>query len=135
MIQKNYVMGMDDVFTFHHILIVAKELGVMIFGIESKVIGCLPKQIMNISDRQFNTLHLINDERNFQIQQWIDQNVVTMITKLHTLEDANRRIRKKPRVDQANKNYLELVWGTEYCKIKIPRSVHDYNHWVVGFDM
>ena len=40
---KKYVMGMDDVFTFHHILIVAKELGVMIFGIERKVIGCLPK--------------------------------------------------------------------------------------------
>ena len=57
-----------------------------------------------------------------------------MITKLHTPEDTNRRIQKKPRVDQANKNYLGLVCGTEHCKIKILVSIDDYNHWVIVFD-
>ena len=124
---------MDNVFTFRQILIVAKELGVMIFGTEKETIGCWKKYINNISDRRFNTLHYINDERNFHIQQWIDQNVVTMITKLHTPEDNNRRIRKNARFYQDNKKYLELVWGTEHCKIPILRSIYDYNHWVIGF--
>ena len=105
---------MDNYFTFHHILIVAKELGVMVFGTERKTIGCRPKEIKNISDKLFNTLLWINDGRNFSIQRWIDKNVVTMITKLQIPKYTNRRIRKKPRVDQANKNYMELVRGTEY---------------------
>ena len=41
--KNKYVMGMDNVFTFHQILIVAKELGVMIFGTERETIACLPK--------------------------------------------------------------------------------------------
>ena len=41
--KKEYVMGMDNIYTFHQILIVAKELGVMIFGSEREKIGCPPK--------------------------------------------------------------------------------------------
>ena len=41
--KNKYVVGMDSVFTFHQILLVAKELGVMIFGTERETIGYLPK--------------------------------------------------------------------------------------------
>ena len=88
--------------------------------------GLPPKWIKDISDSRFNTLRWINDERNFQIQKFIDNNLVTMITKLHTPEKTIRRMRKKPRVDQANKNHLDLVWGTEYDKAtSITRAVDD----------
>ena len=103
---------MDNLFAFPWMFIGVREIGVEFIGTERERRGFPPKYINKISDKQFNTIHWINYKRNFQIQRWIDQNVVTMITKLHTLEDTNRRIRKKPRVDQANKNYLELVWGT-----------------------
>ena len=42
----------------------------------------------------------------------IDNNVVTIITILHTLEDNISSIQNKPMVNQANKNLQELFWGT-----------------------
>ena len=46
-----------------------------------------------------------------------------------------RGIRKKPRVNQTDNNHLGLVLGSEYEKlISIPRSIDDYNHWIIGVD-
>ena len=44
-------------------------------------------------------------------------------------------IRNNPKINQYNKNHMELVWGTEYEKsISIPRAIDDYNHWMLGID-
>ena len=97
-------------------LIVLRELGDADVGNARARMECLPKDTNNISDRQLNTLHWINDKRNLQIQQRFDKNVVTMVTTLHTPEDTTRRIWKKPGSAQPNNNHMELVWGTEYEK-------------------
>ena len=89
-----------------------RELGVAVVGNARKIRGGPPKDIKNISNSQFNTLHWINDERKFQIQQCIDNNIVTMIMTLHTPEDTIRRIQKNHRVKQADNNHMDFVWGT-----------------------
>ena len=88
-----------------------RELGLAVVGTARERI-CWPQKDTNkISDRIFNNIKWIYDERNFQIQILIGDNVVTIIITLHTPEETTRRIQRKPMVNQANKNHLELVRG------------------------
>ena len=45
--------------------------------------GWPPKEYKNIFNECFNSLCWINDKDNFQIQQWVDNNVVTVVTTMH----------------------------------------------------
>ena len=60
---------------------------------------------------------------------------VAMITPLRTPEDTTRRIWRKPRANQANKNHIKLFWGKEYEKsILITGDIYGYNYWMIGVD-
>ena len=65
-------------------LIGARELGLAVLGIAGARRGWSPKDINNISDSLFRTIHCIKYKIDFQIQQWFDKKIVTMITKFHT---------------------------------------------------
>ena len=88
-----------------------------------------------ISDIQFDTLHWINDDRNFHIQQYIDNNSFTLITTPHTPKENIGRINNKPRFNRANKNHILLVWVKEYkTDISVPRSIDYYYQCMLGVD-
>ena len=65
------------------------------------------KSTKNIFDECFNSLYWINDKDNFQIQRWVDNNVVTMAMTMHTSDKTVSCIRKKPRVNAVNKVNLD----------------------------
>ena len=93
------------------------------------------KEYKNIFDERFNSLYWINDKDNFQIQRWVDNNVVTMVTTMHTPDETVSHIRKKPRVNAVNKVNLDRIWGENFARmIKIPKVIDDYNHWMGGVD-
>ena len=83
--------------------------------------GWPPKEYKNIFDERFNSLYWINNKDNFQIQQWVDNNVVTMVTTMHTPDKTVSRVRKKPRVNAVNKANLNRIWGEIFARmIEIP---------------
>ena len=92
---KEVCVGMDNFLTLPCMLISAREICVAVVGTARAKRGGPPKYMKNISDSRFNTLHWINDKRTFQIQWWIDNNVVTKTMELHTLEYTTRRIQEK----------------------------------------
>ena len=88
--------------------IIEGGIGVTDVGTARERIGWPPKDINNIYNNQFNTICWINNERNFQIHQWIDKFFVTVIL-FHTPEETFKITSNKPRVNQANKNHPQLV--------------------------
>ena len=92
--------------------------------------GWPPKEYKNIFDECFNSLYWINDKDNFQIQRWVDNNAVTMVTTMHTHDETVSCVRKKPRVNVVNKANLNRIRFARM--IKIPKVIDDYNHWMGG---
>ena len=88
----------------------AQELGVAVVGTARARRGWPAKEIKDIKDDRFNTLYWLNDKKDYQIQRWVDNNIVTMVTSFHTAEKTITRIRKKPRVTSTNKKHLNKVW-------------------------
>jgi hypothetical protein len=65
--------------------------------------------------------------------RWVDNNVVTMVSTVHTGHEKIERSRKKPRTTGTNRANLGPVWGTEFVRqIEIPGMIDDYNHWMLG---
>ena len=95
--------------------------------------GWPPKEYKNIFDEHFNSLYWINDKDNFQIQRWVDNNVVTMVTTMRTPDETVSRVRKKLRVNAVNKVNLNRIWGENFTRmIEIPKVIDDDNHWMGG---
>ena len=44
--------------------------------------------------------------------------------------------RKKPRINETNRNHIRLVWGDDHVVlIKIPTLINDYNPWMLDVDL
>ena len=132
---KQYVAAMDNLFTLSKVLSGARAMNVAICGTARARRGCPPKEYKNIFNERFNSLYWINNKDNFQIQRWVDNNVVTMVTTMHTPDEMVSHIRKKPRVNAVNKVNLDRIWGENFTRmIEIPKVIDDYNHWMGGVD-
>ena len=75
--------------------------------------GWPPVEFAAVDDERFNSLYLMNDEKNYRIFWWVDNSAVKMVSTLYTgLEgddvEANRR---RPRLNPTNKNNVENIWG------------------------
>ena len=97
--------------------------------------GWPPKEYKDIFNEHFNSLYWISDKDNFQIQRWVDNNVVTMVTTMHTNDETVSCVRKKPRVNVVNKANLNQIWGDSFARmIEIQKVIDDYNHWMGGIN-
>ena len=91
-----------------------------------------------MDDDRFNSCYLLNDKNNYKIFRWIDNNIVKMVSTVHTgcegeQVEANRR---RPRINPINKNNVAHVWGNQHRRnIFIPVIINDYNHWMNGVDI
>ena len=132
---RQYVATMDNLFTSSKVLSGASAMNVAICGPARARQGWPPKEYKNIFNECFNSLYWINDKDNFQIQPWVDNNVVTMVTTMHTHDETVSHVRKKPRVNAVNKANLNRIWGDSSARmIEIPKVIDDYNHWMGGID-
>lgn len=69
---------------------------------------------------------------------WCDNNIVKMVSTIHTgLEGEDvPKVRKKPRENAVNKQNIKMVWGDEWkAKVNIPTVINDYNQWMNGVDI
>ena len=129
---KKYVVAMDNLFTYSRSLIGARERHVAVVGTARAQGGWPPKEYRDVEEERFNSLHV----DNFQINRWVDNNIVTMVTTMHELDETTVCVRKKPQVTTVNKKNLSQTWDDSATKaIEIPQCVDNYNHWMGGVDV
>ena len=133
--ELNYVVAMDNYFTFPSVIIGMRARNVAVVGTARARRGWPPKEMRNITDGRFNTLYTMNDDFNFKILRWVDNNIVTMVSTLHDGEESIERRRKRPRLTATNRRNVQQVWGNQgVTQIEIPCVIDDYNHWMGGVD-
>ena len=94
------------------------------------------EEIKDIKDKKFNTLYYINNADDYRIFRWIDNNVVLMVSTIHTGDEVLKRAQRRPRITDKNKGHVQLVWGDNHTvNINIPLLIDDYNHWMLGVDV
>ena len=131
----NYVVGMDNYFTWSKVMTTLTEIGVGCVGTSRFERGWPPQEFRSIKDERFNTLYTLKDKGKFLIARWIDNNVVTMVTNVHTSQEEIERTRKRPRPTATNRNHIRTVWGDNHTRdVFIPGIIDDYNHWMLGVD-
>jgi Transposase IS4 len=130
-----YVIAMDNYFTWPKVIEGLRLRNIAVVGTARAKRGWPPKEIKDVDDARFNTLYLLNDDLNFLTARWVDNNIVTMVSTLHTGEEIVTSSRKRPRATAVNRNHLNTVWGNEAKRsIAIPKMIDDYNHWMLGVD-
>ena len=76
---------------------------------------------------------------NYRTFRWIDNNIVKMVSNIHTGDSTDEQVlrnRRKPRLNEFNKKHVRLIWGDEHRKqLEIPQIINDYNHWMLGVDV
>ena len=131
----NYVIGMDNYFTWPRVMETLCDMGVGCVGTARYQRGWPPKEYRDIDDSRFNTVYLMNDKRNYRIIRWVDNNVVTMVSNVHNGNEVVNANRKRPRRTNTNRMHLDTVWGNDPVKrIIIPKPIDDCNHWMCGVD-
>ena len=131
----NYVIGMDNYFTWPKVMETVGSMGIGVVGTARYHRGWPPKEMRDVKDERFNTVYLQTDKRGYKIVRWVDNNIVTMVSNVHTGKETVTKSRRRPRVTNTNKRHLDTVWGQEPVKsITIPKVIDDYNHWMCGVD-
>ncbi len=83
--------------------------------------GWPPKPIAN---KRFNTLYHYDDDNGFFIFCWVDNNVVTMVSTIHSGEEVIKQRRRRPRDNQYKKQFLPLVFKERaVADVEIPQEI------------
>eukprot|EP00977_Amphora_coffeiformis_P020066 scaffold7821_cov107-Amphora_coffeaeformis.AAC.3 len=131
----NYVVGMDNYFTWAKVVTSLTEMGVGCVGMARYARGWPPKEMKEITDGRYNTLYTMVDKGKFLIARWIDINVVTMVFNVHISQEQIDQNCKRPRLTNTNQEHIQTIWGnTAVRKVAIPCIIDDYNHWMLGVD-
>eukprot|EP00977_Amphora_coffeiformis_P020704 scaffold8426_cov99-Amphora_coffeaeformis.AAC.1 len=131
----NYVIGMDNYFTWQKVLTSLTQCGIGCVGTARYARGWPPQEYKKIEDDRFNTVYSMVDKGKFLICRWIDNNQVNVVTNVHTGDESITRERRRPRKNNTNRRHIDQVWGNNHKKlIDIPCFIDDYNHWMLGVD-
>lgn len=131
----NYVVAMDNYFTWSKVLTSLTEIGIGCVGTARYARGWPPAEMKRIEDDRFNTVYTMRDKGKFWIHRWIDNNQVTVVSNVHKGDESITRTRRRPRKNATNRNHIDQVWGASPTRsIDIPTFIDDYNHWMLGVD-
>ena len=133
--ELQYVVAVEDLFTTRQVMVRSRQLKVAVIGTARRQRDWPPPEIKNVLDDRFNSLYLLRDPGNFLIGRWIDSNVVTMATTIHTGNETVTVSRDRPRATNINRHHIHQVWGSNaVTEVQIPAMINDYNRWMVGID-
>jgi Transposase IS4 len=112
---------MDNYLTLPTVLTESRQQNVAVIGTARNRRGWLPAEYKKIDDERFNLWYVWHHDDNYLNCRWVDNNVVNMVTTLHTGDKTIVRQRRRPRPTQTNRRNIEGVWGTNaVTSINIP---------------
>jgi Transposase IS4 len=130
-----YVCALDNFFTLPSVMERSRELNIGIVGTARNRPNHPPKEMKEVKETRFSALHLMNHDKNFLVGRWVDNNVVNLVSTIHTGKEVVLKERRKPRLTSTTRNHIQTVWGDNYkVNIEIPKIIVDYNHWMLGVD-
>jgi hypothetical protein len=129
-----YRIAMDNFFTTERVIKMTREKGVGIVGTARNRRGWPPAEYKNINDTRFNTWYVWHED-DYSICRWVDNNVVNMVTTIHTGDETITQKRRRPKPNNLNRANIQAAWGSSHvANIDIPMVIDDYNHWMGGVD-
>jgi len=100
-------------------------------------------QLFKIDKRKrylpWNTLSAIKHS-DVLVVLWQDKNLVRFLTTSHTCtpepKNITSRLRRRPRITEANRHLIEPGWGNDaHGELLLPRVSVDYNDYMGGVDL
>ena len=85
-----------------------KNLGVV--GTAGARRGWRPAEYKAITENQYNCVHVLNDKDNFRIVWLVDNNIVTMVTTVHTGKEHVSCVHKCPCITNTKRSFISTVW-------------------------
>ena len=136
---ETFCLAMDNYFTLPKVIHKLREIGVGVVGTARfRSNGWPPKALKDISKdkARFNEFYYTIDNFGTLIARWMDNGMVFCVSTLHRPGNMIKRLRKRPRVTNNNKNHVSKIWGDKgTVQIFIPTLIDDYNHWMGGVDL
>ena len=134
--RKKFVVTFDNYFTVPKLMSKLRERGIGVVGTARPRTGWPPEEIKMSSDATFNDLKWTVDKHGTLVLRWIDNGVVLLVSTVHNVEEDVLRPRKKPRRTKTNSKFIDVVWKDgPVRKLRIPRLIDDYNHWMGAVDV
>ena len=109
-LNKKYMITMDNYFTVPDAITGMRDEGIGMVGTSRSRRSWPPESIRSIDDDIFNTLYYLNDPNNYRIFIWVDNNVVTMVSNVHTGKEKISRVRCHPRLNIVNRANVQKIW-------------------------
>jgi hypothetical protein len=130
-----YLLAMDNYFTQPAVIEMTRQYGIGVCGTTRRQRYWPPREYKRINDKRFNTLYTLPDRRNFLMMRWVDNDVVDLVSTVHTGNECVKKARKRPRENQLNRKNVREVWGSSaVVDIIIPKVIDDYNNCMGGVD-
>ena len=128
--------AMDNYFTLPKVIHKLREIGVGVVGTARfRSNGWPPKALKDISKdkARFNEFYCTIDNFGTIIARWMDNGMVFCVSTLLRPGNMIKRLRKRPRVTNNNKNHVSKIWGDKgTVQIFIPTLIDD---WMGGVDL
>jgi len=130
-----YRIAMDNFFTTERVIKMTREKGVGVVGTARNRRGWPPAEYKSIDDARFNSWYVYHQDE-YAICRWVDNNIVNMVTTMHTGDETTTQARRRPKANNTNRRNIQDVWGTSHvANIDIPSVINNYNHWMGGVDL
>lgn len=91
-----------------------------------------------LEDSQFNSLYCKDHPGNFRMFRWVDNNIVKLVSNIHTgsADESVMKARKRPRFNNVNCVTCKTIWKeSSVVNVKIPQLINNYNYWMLGCDL
>ena len=104
-------IGMDNYFTIDKVMTMLTEKMIGFIGTAQNQFGWPPAEFKEVKDKHFNSLYNMTGLcGDYLMSCWVDNNVVTMASNVHTGTEVVDVHRKKPRVTKTTyRNSGEMI--------------------------
>ena len=132
---NNCAIAMDNCFTWAKEMTVLSENGIGVNRTMRRECRWPPKEIWNVVNEWFNALCTLNDKGEFLIGRWVDNDIVNLVSDVHTGHEKMAQMQKLSLKTNTNRKNTEQVWGSAPIKeVHIPSIIDDCNHWTLWVD-
>ena len=137
-LQDKFVVAMDNYFTLPQVISGLRDKGIGVVGTSRFRRNWPPQKLKDIDGElaKFNEFYWMIDKDNTLVARWKDNGMVFCISTVHQIGNKVKRLRKKPRVTNKNKDHVSEIWGEKGAvEVNIPILIDNYNHWMGGVDL
>eukprot|EP00957_Ditylum_brightwellii_P125459 9562804-Ditylum_brightwellii.AAC.1 len=112
---RDFIIVLDNYFTLPKVVGKLCNLGIGVVGADRFQMSWPPKDLKGLSqtNADFNDFYWAVDYLGTLVACWMDNDVIYMVSTVHRVGEAVKRIRRRPRITVKNKGHVEKMWGKQ----------------------